>query len=61
MSRVTVTIPELWTPAQAMAVIELLDDLREHIWALYDLRLLDAYRQERQPTPTAPSSGDPPF
>ncbi|MBS0510517.1 MAG: hypothetical protein JSR42_04930 [Proteobacteria bacterium] len=35
-----------WTPEQARAVIELLDDLRERIWAHYQLALLEHYRQD---------------
>jgi len=30
-----VVIPTLWTPEQALAAFELLDDLRETIWTLY--------------------------
>jgi hypothetical protein len=37
----TIEIPTSWTPEQALAVYELLDQLREKIWALYDLRLQD--------------------
>ncbi|MDR2155107.1 MAG: hypothetical protein LBE78_08800 [Burkholderiaceae bacterium] len=36
-----------WSPQQAMAVIELLDDLRDRIWAHYEIALLDQYRQQR--------------
>ncbi len=36
-----------WTPDQALAVVELLDDLRERIWAHYDLALFDLLRQDR--------------
>jgi len=32
-------IPAYWTPEQALAVVELLDDLRTLIWAHYDIRL----------------------
>jgi hypothetical protein len=34
-------IPAYWTPEQAQAVIELLDDLRERILAHYQLQLID--------------------
>ncbi len=56
------TIPDDWTPEQAMAVVDLLDTLREQIWAIYDIHLLDAYREDRQPVPipTTPPD-DPPF
>ena len=30
-----VVIPTLWSPEQALAAFELLDDLRETIWTLY--------------------------
>lgn len=30
-----------WTPEQAQAVVELLDDLRERIWAHYQIPLYD--------------------
>ena len=34
-------IPAYWTPEQAFAVVELLDDLRDRIWAHYSVQLLD--------------------
>jgi hypothetical protein len=38
-------IPAYWTPEQAFAVVELLDDLRDRIWAYYSAQpLLDQYR-----------------
>lgn len=40
-------IDPLWSPEQAMAIIELLDDLRDRIWAHYEIVLLDRYRNER--------------
>ncbi len=36
-----------WSPDQAMAVIELLDDLRERIWDHYELALLERIREDR--------------
>ena len=35
------------SPAPAMAVIEVLDDLRDRIWNHYETVLRDQYRQER--------------
>ena len=32
-------IPAYWTPEQAFAVVELLDDLRDRIWAHYSAQL----------------------
>lgn len=39
-------IQEDWTPEQALAVIELLDDLREVIWQRYQLPLQDLLREQ---------------
>jgi hypothetical protein len=38
-------IPAYWTPEQALAVVELLDDLRERIVAHYSWQLTEAMRQ----------------
>lgn len=35
-----------WSPGQALAVIELLDDLRDRIWAHYELALLTRFRED---------------
>jgi hypothetical protein len=40
------TIPAYWTPEQAHAVVELLDDLRKRIVAHYQLQLIDMYREQ---------------
>ena len=42
-------IPAYWTPEQAFAVVELLDDLRDLIWAHYSVQLLDQYREQHRP------------
>ena len=39
-----------WTPDQALAIVELLDDLRDRIWAHYDLALFDLIRDDRVST-----------
>jgi len=36
-----------WSPEQAMAVIELLDDLRDRIWSRYELALMEQFRNDR--------------
>jgi hypothetical protein len=41
-------IPAYWTPEQALAVVELLDDLRELIWAHYGMQVIDEARQQHQ-------------
>ncbi len=42
----TIVIPTTWTPEQALAVFELIDDLREKLWALHGLKIQDLVRQE---------------
>lgn len=54
-----------WSPEQALAVVELLDDLREVIWNRYQLQLHEQLHGQRC-TPTTPPSHnidetDPPF
>ena len=44
----SVEIPVTWTPEQALAVFELLDDLRERIWELYNVQLQDLLREQQQ-------------
>ncbi len=36
-----------WSPEQALAVMELLNDLREQIWRHYELQLQQLYREDR--------------
>jgi hypothetical protein len=59
------TIPADWTAEQALAAVELLDDLRQVIWEHYRLPLHDLSRQQRQAFPMVDDSifggGDPPF
>ena len=40
-------IPAHWTPEQALAVFELLDELRECIWVHYGLHLQQLIRDQR--------------
>jgi hypothetical protein len=58
-------IQEDWSPEQALAVVELLDDLREVIWNRYQLQLLELLREQRCPHPSSASDSidetDPPF
>lgn len=58
-------IPDDWSSEQALAVVELLDDLREVIWGRYRLQLYELLR-EQQYTHIASDSdsiaeSDPPF
>lgn len=49
-----------WSPEQAMAVIEILDDLRDRIWTHYETVLRDKCRLERVTNRYLPVT-DPPF
>lgn len=49
-----------WTPEQALAVVELLDDLRERIWAHYGTVLFERYDADRV-TEYEIELTDPPF
>lgn len=53
-------IPAYWTPEQALAVIELFDELREKIWAHYDVRLINEFREQHlSPNPDQPGVNPP--
>lgn len=45
---IPLAIPTYWTPEQAIAIFELVDDLRETIWSIYQTNLQDLTRQQRQ-------------
>jgi len=49
-----------WSPDQAMAVIELIDDLRDLIWSHYEIVLQQKLREERV-TEFDVDISDPPF
>jgi len=49
-----------WSPDQAIAVIELLDDLRDRIWTHYEIDLQKKLRDERVTHHNVVIS-DPPF
>ena len=58
-------LPDDWTPRQALAVVELLDDLHQRLCAHYQIPLQDLLRQQRashRPAEISPSNTtDPPF
>ena len=57
-------ISDDWTPDQALAVIELLDDLRDRIWVRYELALFELIREDRGSGRVSEASddwGDDPF
>lgn len=50
-----------WTPQQAVAVVELLDQLRELIYAHYLHQIQDQLRADHQSVNPAPRGDDRPF
>ena len=44
---ITVEIPVTWTPEQALAVWEMLDELREKIWTRYSCQLQDLLAEQQ--------------
>jgi hypothetical protein len=44
---ITVEIPLTWTAEQALAVWELLDEMREKIWARYRFQLQDLLAEQQ--------------
>ena len=43
----SITLPTHWSPEQAVAVFEILDELRAHVWARYGLQIQQVLRDER--------------
>jgi len=63
-SRFIYQLPDYWTPEQALAVLELLDELCEVIWSHYDLKVIDELRAQNLSDPSEPpgtTSGDDSF
>ena len=61
-----ITLPEGWSPDQALAVFEIVDELRELLWHRYGGQIQQAMREQRSAeTPTAQldidHGDDPPF
>jgi hypothetical protein len=44
---ISVTIPDTWTPEQALAVFELVDELRETIFASYRFPIQDLLQEQQ--------------
>ena len=58
-TRFTLSLPDHWTPEQALAVYELLNDLAESIWNRYELQLLELLTPEiEQHDPSQPDLFD---
>jgi len=48
---ISLQIPTYWTPEQAFAVFEMVNDLRDAIWCCYELQLIDEYRNQCKQAP----------
>ena len=62
----SIALPTHWSPEQAVAVFEILDELREHVWARYGLQIQQLLRNERSTAAPAAHNidideGDVPF
>ena len=55
---VPLAVPAYWTPDEALAVFELIDDLRDRIWSIYRPDLQHLMDKQRQPAPGDPSHID---
>jgi hypothetical protein len=55
----TIELPLDWSPDQALAVLEILDALRERMWLHYGMEIQHALRlQQSVPAPHTPSNID---
>jgi hypothetical protein len=43
----SIDIPRTWTPEQALALFELIDDLHDKVWALYGDQMQALLREQR--------------
>ena len=51
-----IRLPIDWSPEQAVAVFEILDELRDSVWARYGLQIQHVLREQRCTTP--PNAAD---
>ncbi|MCC6531508.1 MAG: hypothetical protein IT531_03085 [Burkholderiales bacterium] len=58
-----IDLPTHWTPAQALAVFEIIELLRDQLWAAYGPAIQHALREELRSEPASirVASDDPPF
>jgi hypothetical protein len=52
LNPVRLEIPDHWTPETALAVFELINDLRDQIWSRYAIDIQDALRRQLLPRDT---------
>jgi hypothetical protein len=56
---ISLQISTYWTPEQAFAVFELVDDLRDAIWQCYNIQLIDEFRDQLKPDLVSCSEKEP--
>lgn len=57
-----VELPAHWTPEQALAIFEILDLLRDELWAAYGPEIQQAFRDDLMPEQASlPLDPDEPF
>jgi hypothetical protein len=66
MPDVSVLIPATWTPEQALAVLELLNKLRDALWTIHGDRIQELLQQQQgfaasHLQPSEPASDEPLF
>jgi len=49
----TLKLPEDWTPEQALAVFEILNELTDTLWSRYDLAIIELLANDRYPGDTS--------
>jgi hypothetical protein len=54
-----VQIPTYWTDQQALAVFEVIDDIREQVWAIYGPNLQREIQNQRHASSNAAQSRNP--
>jgi hypothetical protein len=57
---VQLEIPDHWTPETALAVLELINDLRDQIWSRYAIDIQDELRRQLLPGDTDANAAAPP-
>ena len=57
---VLLEIPDHWTPETALAVFELINDLRDQIWSRYAIAIQDELRRQLLPGDTDENDAAPP-
>jgi hypothetical protein len=60
LNPVRLEIPDHWTPETALAVFELINDLRDQIWSRYATDIQDALRRQFSPDDTNEIAPTPP-